>query len=160
MELSTTPDAGRDRGHPSESNPISEIHGLTLAEKGHDSTTSNDDELLIPDGGRGWVVLIGCTIVAWWSIGTAQSFGVLQTALLEENVSTSVNLLFVGSLSLGIVSAFAMLYARAMRSIGTRWTALLGISLMSLSGAISSVVYTDIQSLYATYGVIMGLGIG
>lgn len=37
---------------------------------------------------------------------------------------------------------------------------MLGILLMSLSGAISSVVYENVGALFATYGVLMGLGMG
>lgn len=132
----------------------------SITEKGQHAPATRVDDLSTPDGGRGWVVLAGCTIVSWWSIGTAQSFGVLQEALLKENVSTSVNLLFVGSLSASLVSAFAIFYARAMRAWGTRINAMLGISLMSLSGAISSVVYKDIGALFAAYGVLMGIGMG
>jgi hypothetical protein len=68
--------------------------------------------------------------------------------------------MFVGSMSVGIVCAFAILYAKIMRTLGTRWTAMLGIMLMSLSGAISSVVYDNVGALFATYGVLMGLGMG
>lgn len=119
-----------------------------------------NEDYEIPDGGRGWIVLIGCTIVSWWSIGTAQSCGVLQAALLKEGVSTSVNLLFVGSLSAGLVPAFAIFYARAMRACGTRLNAMLGICLMSLGSAISSVVFRGTGALFAAYGVLMGVGMG
>lgn len=146
----------------SQAEPVSplSVHDNSISEKGSETPLAKDDDLSIPDGGYGWVVLAGCTVVAWWSIGTAQSFGVLQAALLEAEVSSSTNLLFVGSMSAGIVSAFAILYARFMRSMGTRRTAMLGIFLMSLSGAISSVVYKNIGALFAAYGVLMGLGMG
>lgn len=114
----------------------------------------------IPDGGHGWVVLCGCTVVAFFSIGTAQSWGVLQTALLEEGVSSSTNLLWVGSLSAGLVPALAILYARIMRMIGPHHAGMAGITVMSLSTAVSSVVYRSIGPLFAAYGVVMGLGMG
>lgn len=114
----------------------------------------------IPDGGRGWIVLTGCTIVSFWSIGTAQSWGVYQSALLAAGVSSSINLLFVGSLSTGLVSVFAIFYSLLTRLVGPQKTGLSGILLMSLSGAISSVVYTDIGALFVSHGVIMGLGMG
>jgi hypothetical protein len=138
----------------------SHLDDIPVLEKAHSDLPPRDDDLSIPDGGHGWVVLAGCTVVCWWSIGTAQSYGILQAALLQENVSTSTTLMFVGSMSVGIVCAFAILYAKIMRTLGTRWTAMLGILLMSLSGAISSVVYENIGALFATYGVLMGLGMG
>ncbi|KAF7523234.1 hypothetical protein G7054_g11854 [Neopestalotiopsis clavispora] len=123
-------------------------------------TQRRTDDDSIPDGGHGWVVLTGCTIVAFSSIGTAQSWGVYQSALLAADVSSSINLLFVGSLSTGIVSAFAILYSLLTRLVGPRKTGMAGILLMSLSGAISGIVYTDIRALFVSYGVIMGVGMG
>ncbi|KAM0695386.1 hypothetical protein Q7P36_005745 [Cladosporium allicinum] len=138
----------------------SHLDDIPVLEKAHSDLPLRDDDLSIPDGGHGWIVLAGCTVVCWWSIGTAQSYGIIQAALLQENVSTSTTLMFVGSMSVGIVCAFAILYAKIMRTLGTRWTAMLGILLMSLSGAISSVVYDNVGALFATYGVLMGLGMG
>lgn len=106
------------------------------------------------------MVLAGCTMVSFWTLGTAQSYGILQAALLDAEVSTSNELMFVGCLSAALVCAFAILYAKMMRTIGTRWTAMLGVLLMSLSGAISSVVYKDIGALFAAYGILMGVGMG
>lgn len=142
-----------------ESPPLS-IHEVPKSEKDHSDLPPKDDDLSIPDGGHGWLVLAGCTVVSWWSIGTAQSFGVLQKGLLDEDVSSSVNLMFVGCLAAGVVTAFSTLYARAMRSFGTRWTAMFGVFLMSLSGAISSVVYKHVAALFVSYGILMGLGMG
>lgn len=125
-----------------------------------ETATECTDDNSIPDGGHGWVVLTGCTIVAFWSIGTAQSWGVYQSALLAADVSSSINLLFVGSLSTGIVSAFAILYSLLTRLVGPQKTGMAGILLMSLSGAIGSIVYTDIRALFMSYGIIMGVGMG
>ena len=138
----------------------SHLHDIPVLEKVHSDLPPRDDDLSIPDGGRGWIVLAGCTMVSWWTLGTAQSFGILQAALLAENVSSSTNLMFVGCLSAALVCAFAILYAKTMRTFGTRRTAMFGVFLMSLSGAISSVVYKNVGALFAAYGVLMGLGMG
>ena len=138
----------------------SQLHDIPALEKAYSDLPPRDDDLSTPDGGHGWIVLLGCTIVSWWSVGTAQSWGILQAALLEEEVSTSVNLMFVGCLSVGLVCAGAMLYGKIMRILGTRRTAMLGVLLMSISGAISSVVYKNVGALFAAYGVLMGLGMG
>lgn len=138
----------------------SHLHDLPVLEKAYSDLPPRDDDLSIPDGGHGWIVLLGCTIVSWWSVGTAQSWGILQAALLEEEVSSSVNLMFVGCLSVGLICAGAMVFGKIMRTLGTRRTAMLGVLLMSISGAISSVVYKNVGALFAAYGVLMGLGMG
>lgn len=150
----------RNGDRQSQDSPALSIHELPKSEKDHADLPPKDDDLSIPDGGYGWIVLTGCTVVSWWSIGTAQSYGVLQKGLLDEEVSTSVNLMFVGCLAAGVVTSCAILYARLMRAIGTRLTAMFGIFLMSLSGAISSVVYKNVGALFVSYGVLMGVGMG
>jgi hypothetical protein len=156
----TVPPRAYLKPHQQSDVSTSHLHDIPVLEKAFSDLPPRDDDLSIPDGGRGWVVLTGCTIVSWWSVGTAQSYGILQAALLEENVSTSVNLMFVGCLSVGLVCALALLYGKIMRTLGTRRTAMLGVLLMSLSGAISSVVYRNIGALFAAYGLLMGLGMG
>jgi MFS family permease len=68
--------------------------------------------------------------------------------------------MFVGCLSVGLICALAMVFGKIMRTLGTRRTAMLGVLLMSISGAVSSVVYKNVGALFATYGVLMGLGMG
>ena len=160
MPATVPPSAYLKPVHHSDDLSTSHLHDIPVLEKAFSDLPPRDDDLSIPDGGHGWVVLTGCTIVSWWSVGTAQSYGILQAALLEEGVSTSVNLMFVGCLSVGLVCALAMLYGKIMRTLGTRRTAMLGVLLMSISGAVSSVVYKNIGALFAAYGILMGLGMG
>jgi hypothetical protein len=156
----TVPPSAYLKPHQQSDATVSHLHDIPVLEKAFSDLPPRDDDLSIPDGGRGWVVLAGCTIVSWWSVGTAQSYGILQAALLEENVSTSVNLMFVGCLSVGLVCALALVYGKVMRTLGTRRTAMLGVLLMSISGAVSSVVYKNVGALFAAYGLLMGLGMG
>jgi hypothetical protein len=151
----TVPPSAYLKPHQQSDVSTSHLHDIPVLEKAFSDLPPRDDDLSIPDGGRGWVVLAGCTIVSWWSVGTAQSYGILQ-----ENVSTSVNLMFVGCLSVGLVCALALVYGKVMRTLGTRRTAMLGVLLMSISGAVSSVVYKNIGALFAAYGLLMGLGMG
>lgn len=160
MGPDTIPGPIHGRDQLDQHSPPLSVHEVTKSEEDHSEPLPKEDDLSIPDGGHGWIVLAGCTVVSWWSIGTAQSFGVLQKGLLDENVSTSVNLMFVGCLAAGVVTIFSILYAWLMRSFGTRWTAMFGVFLMSLSGAISSVVYKQVGALFVSYGVLMGVGMG
>jgi MFS family permease len=160
MAATAPPSAYLKPVHHSDDLSTSHLHDIPVLEKAFSDLPPRDDDLSIPDGGHGWIVLLGCTIVSWWSVGTAQSWGIFQAALLEEEVSTSVNLMFVGCLSVGIICAGAMIFGKIMRTLGTRRTAMLGVLLMSISGAISSVVYKNVGALFAAYGILMGLGMG
>lgn len=53
----------------------------------------------VPEGGYSWTVVISCAVVAWWAIGTHYAWGVTQSALVDEGVSTPSTLSFVGSLA-------------------------------------------------------------
>ena len=112
----------------------------------------------VPDGGYGWVIIAGCAIVAWWNIGVSYTWGVYQTALLERGVGSALVLSFCGSLSPAIMSALAMLNARAMRSLGTRKLAITGITCNALSQIGASFVTHNVVGLFFLPGVLLGIG--
>nr|XP_036576013.1 monocarboxylate permease [Colletotrichum truncatum]KAF6782684.1 monocarboxylate permease [Colletotrichum truncatum] len=113
----------------------------------------------VPEGGYGWVVVTGCFIMAWWIIGTSYSWGVIQSALVDEGLSTPAVLSFVGSLAAALISALAIVNSRVMRRFGPQRTGLLGITLMGLSEVLSSFAVKNIGALFATSGVMLGLGV-
>jgi hypothetical protein len=81
----------------------------------------------VPDGGYGWVVIAACSVLCFWFVGTSYSWGVIQAALVKENVSTPASLSFVGSLTAACISFLALANARLIRKIGGRNTALAGV---------------------------------
>ncbi|KAI9151424.1 Beta-lactamase-like protein [Paramyrothecium foliicola] len=113
----------------------------------------------VPDGGYGWVVVAGCAIVSWWMIGTPYSWGIMQGALAEEGVSSPAVLSFVGSLAVALISALAVANSVIIRRMGSQKTCMVGIALMSLSEFVSSFTFRNVGGLFATSGVMMGLGI-
>lgn len=121
--------------------------------------SSRVEDSAAPDGGQGWVVVAGCAIVAFWMIGTPYSWGVIQNALVEQGVSSPAVLSFVGSLAAALISAMAVINSRVMRTLGPQKTGMLGVTLMGVSGILSSFTYTNVGALFATSGVVLGLGI-
>ena len=113
----------------------------------------------VPDGGKGWIVVIGCAVLAWNAVGTSYCWGVIQTALVEDGLSSPAKLAFVGSLATGFISAFAIVNSRVVRFLGARKTALLGVSLMGLSQLLSSFATRNIGGLFVTAGAMMGLSL-
>jgi hypothetical protein len=112
----------------------------------------------VPDGGYGWIVVLGCAILAWWAVGTSYCWGVIQSALVEEGLSSPAKLSFVGSVATASLSAFALINSRLVRLLGTRYVGILGISLMGVSELLSSFATHNIGGLFMTAGVMMGLG--
>lgn len=130
-------------------------------------TSSAEDPILaasrladssVPDGGYGWVVVLGCAVVTWWFIGTSYSWGVMQSALVKDGLSTPSTLAFVGSLSAALISALAIINGRVVRWLGSRRTGLVGVTLLGLAELMSSFAVTNVAGLFITSGVVLGLG--
>ncbi|KAF7554877.1 hypothetical protein G7Z17_g2590 [Cylindrodendrum hubeiense] len=113
----------------------------------------------VPDGGRGWVVIAACAVVAWWFVGTSYSWGIIQDALVTEGIGSPSTLAFVGSLSTALISALAIINARVIRWMGSQRTAMLGVSFLGLSAITSSFAVKNIAGLFFTSGILLGLGL-
>ena len=111
-----------------------------------------------PDGGYGWVVVFACSIIAFWIIGTTYSWGIMQAALVQQDLSSASTLAFVGSLTIAMISVLALVNARVIRALGARTTALLGVTLFGVGEILSGFSTTSIGGLFVTEGFIMGLG--
>lgn len=110
------------------------------------------------DGGYGWWVVAGCAVVTWWYVGNGYSWGVLQAELLESGISTASTLSFVGSLTTACISIFGILNGYIIRTLGARFTAVLGITLLGFGQLLSGFSTHQVGGLFATTGVIAGMG--
>jgi hypothetical protein len=113
-----------------------------------------------PDGGYGWVVIGAGAVLLWWSLGITYAWGVVQSALVDDDLANPATLSFIGSLQAALISALAIIETRIMRSIGTRYTAMLGAAFMGVSGILSSFTTNNVGGLFFTAGVLMGVGAG
>lgn len=132
--------------------------------------TSRDEDLppdnaayavsAIPDGGYGWVIVLGCSINTFCHNGIINCWGVLQAALLHsslEQVAPST-LAYVGSLGLSGCALYGLAAMRLVRHVGCQSTSFLGILLMGLSLVGASFCTANLPGLFATYGVVGGVG--
>ncbi|SCN65734.1 unnamed protein product [Fusarium fujikuroi] len=87
-------------------------------------------ETTVPDEGYGWTAVFGCAEITWWFVGTTYSWGVVQTALVEEGVSGAPTLRFVGSLTVSCIAILAVANARIVSGIGAQKLAFLGVTLL------------------------------
>ena len=112
----------------------------------------------VPEGGYGWVVIFACSVITFWFVGTSYSWGILQAAFVADKVGSASTLSFVGSVTVVFIAVLAIANARLIRHLGAQKTALLGVSLLGLGEISASFVTTNIGGLFATAGVIMGIG--
>src|SRR5271170_597862 len=61
-----------------------------------------------PDGGYGWVVVFACSVLTFWFVGTSYSWGILQAALTQQQLSAPSTLAFIGSLAPAFISILAL----------------------------------------------------
>lgn len=111
-----------------------------------------------PDGGYGWVVVFACSILTFWFVGTSYSWGVLQAALVEQQLSPPSTLAFVGSLTVTCISLLALVNARMIRAVGARNGGVLGVALLGFGGILSGFATRNLGGLFVTTGVIEGVG--
>ncbi|KAH6976437.1 major facilitator superfamily domain-containing protein [Ilyonectria sp. MPI-CAGE-AT-0026] len=148
-------------------NVVTQREGLDSSSARHLSASEADPVLeasraadsAVPDGGRGWIVIAACAIVAWWFVGTSYSWGIIQDALVTEGIASPSTLAFVGSLSAALISALAIVNARVIRWMGSQRTAMLGVSFLGLSAITSSFTVKNITGLFFTSGILLGLGL-
>jgi hypothetical protein len=111
-----------------------------------------------PDGGYGWVVVLACSMLTFWFVGTTYSWGILQAALVDQQLSGPSTLAFIGSLTAACISILALVNARMIRAMGARNTALLGVALLGLGGVLSGSLTRNLGGLFATAGIVEGIG--
>jgi hypothetical protein len=112
----------------------------------------------VPEGGYGWVVICGCAVLTWWYLGMSYSWGIMQTALVGRGLSTAYNLSFIGSLCVTFCSILALVNARFIRLVGTRYAALIAVTCLGGGAVLSGFCTESIGDLFFTSGVLMGLG--
>ncbi|KAF2442871.1 MFS general substrate transporter [Karstenula rhodostoma CBS 690.94] len=114
----------------------------------------------IPNGGYGWMVVFCCSVTAFWSNGVINCWGVLQAALLDSSLRSvpTSTVSFVGSLSLALSAGLGIFVVQFMRWAGSRRTSMAGVCLMGASLISSSFCAAEVGALFATMGILAGLG--
>ncbi|KAK8197215.1 major facilitator superfamily domain-containing protein [Phyllosticta capitalensis] len=113
----------------------------------------------VPDGGYGWIVVAAGAVLAWWFIGTTYCWGIIQDALVQQGLSSASTLAFVGSLTVACNAMFAPVSSRVLRWIGSRPTAMMGVTLLSGGQILSGFCTHSVPGLFVCTGVVMGAGV-
>ncbi|KAH6639332.1 major facilitator superfamily domain-containing protein [Boeremia exigua] len=115
----------------------------------------------IPDGGYGWVVVFAGFIVTFWINGMANCWGILQSALLKSTLShvPTSTVSFIGSLNLSFGVAFGVLTSKVGHHFGSRYTAMMGITMMGLGLIAAGNCTSNLPGLFCTIGLLAGIGL-
>lgn len=115
----------------------------------------------IPDGGaHAWLIVLCCSTTTFCHNSIINCWGVLQAALLTSTLShtPASTLSYVGTLGLAGGCIYSLPAIRLTQHIGCRLTVILGILLMALSLVTASFCTENLPGLFATYGVVGGVG--
>lgn len=164
IELDSLPENGRDPAAPGPSIPATPKIPTTGEEGPVAPIDPNEASRLLdaeaPDGGlKAWTIVACCTMIAVWFGGTTYSWGVLQGALVADNLAPASTLAFVGSIAVSMLSLLAIFNSRLFAMVGARSMAIAGVLCMSLGQILASFTTHNVAGLFMTAGVLMGLGV-
>ncbi|OWF37861.1 monocarboxylate transporter 5-like [Mizuhopecten yessoensis] len=121
--------------------------------------TSDDDSIIEPpDGGWGWLVVLGAFIINVITDGCSYSFGVLFTNLIEYFHESRSKTAWIGSVFCAVPLLCGPIASFVTNKIGYRKATILG-GVITSAGFVLSYFVNSIESLCITYGAIAGLGI-
>ncbi|CAI5454499.1 unnamed protein product [Caenorhabditis angaria] len=112
-----------------------------------------------PDGGWGWIVVIGSFFVHVFADGFVYSFGVLVEELIKEFHSSNTMSSLIISLLTGLTLGSGPLASAICNKYGCRTTTIVG-SGISFVGCLAAYFATQMWHIVISVGVIMGMGFG
>ena len=163
FELRTVLRSG-EPGPPDDSSkneaPIPAHTGSTEQSPALEDVPANNAVSSTPEGGYGWAIVTTCATFTFWFNGISGSWGVIQAALLQSQLTTTPTstISFVGTLGLACVVAFGLFGVRLVRHVGARVAGLLGVILLASAEISSSFMTSNLGGLFGCSGVMYGLG--
>lgn len=129
----------------------------TLTALDEEEIKSNLEEPTPPDGGYGWVVTIASGFVIFFVLGNFYVFGVLYPVYLDVFNAPQGDVVWVGSISAGLMSAAGMFVGALSDYYGNDKLIFTGAILIAV-GYILASYGTALWHLYLTEGLIVGVG--
>jgi hypothetical protein len=146
--------------HGGEHDPDTQSVALDQSASGinDDGAASPVADSTVPDGGSGWIIVLGCAIQTFLFYGIISSWGVFQLALVDQDLAGSATLSFVGSVTVTCAAILALAGARILRLLGSRTTSILGILFLAAGQILSGFTTNNIGGLFVTVGFVTGTG--
>lgn len=118
-------------------------------------------EFVHPDGGWGWVVCFTSMLTNGTVFGVINTFGIIYVVMLEEYANGDPNISlktsFVGSVCTGVTFLMCIVSSILSDRIGIRPIAVTG-AVLGMAGLIISAFVKELEFLYLSYGVLLGVG--
>ncbi|CAG9785957.1 unnamed protein product [Diatraea saccharalis] len=118
-----------------------------------------ENDIGIPDGGWGWVVVLSSFIISMIADGISFSFGLLYIEFLEEFQASKSTTAWIGSLFIAVPLLSGPVMSALVDRYGCRSMTILG-GLISTLGFVLASISTTLEMMMITFGVIAGLGLG
>ncbi|CAD6189099.1 unnamed protein product [Caenorhabditis auriculariae] len=112
-----------------------------------------------PDGGWGWMVVIGSFFIHVFADGFVYSFGVLVVKIMEEFKANNTMSALIISLLTGLTLGTGPIASAICNKYGCRTTTISG-ACISFIGCAASYFATSIYFIVVSVGVVMGFGFG
>ncbi|XP_039290596.1 monocarboxylate transporter 14 [Nilaparvata lugens] len=113
----------------------------------------------IPDGGWGWMVVLSSFFISMIADGISFSFGLLYIRFLKHFGATKSATSWIGSLFMAVPLLSGPIGSALVDRYGCRWMTIIG-GIISCIGFLLSSLCDSIITMYLTFGVIAGLGLG
>jgi hypothetical protein len=122
------------------------------------SAAPSFSDATVPDGGFGWIIVLGCAVQTFIFYGITSSWGIFQASLVDQELAGSATLSFVGSVTVTCAAILALAGARILRLLGSRTTSILGILLLATGQIFSVFTTNNVGGLFVTAGLVTGIG--
>lgn len=133
--------------------------GLVICEKNNEKKEMQEWDKVPPDGGWGWLVLLGSTMVNVLVPGTVKSFGVLFVVFVEVFEASPATASWIPALCYFLYSSLGPVSSILSVKYSYRTVTLLG-GTFAAAGMILSFFAQSVSALYLTYGTLVGAGAG
>ncbi|KAL0088366.1 major facilitator superfamily domain-containing protein [Phycomyces blakesleeanus] len=159
-------------------NDTKSLDGISVATKNGDGVTDNGDKHSVileqglpdpekhpfddsPDGGYGWLIVLGAFMVQITSFGVATSWGVMQDYYDQNTFKDLPN----GLLQLSFVGTLCSVFTNCMGPVAQILASIFGVRVVMITGVLFVVVglemagfASQIWHLYLTQGILFGTG--
>nr|XP_023011766.1 monocarboxylate transporter 13 [Leptinotarsa decemlineata] len=133
--------------------------GVVLPEQKQNDKKMDKWRLVPPDGGWGYLVLFGATLVNILVPGTIKSFGVLFVEFMEAFDSSPAEGMWIPALCYFLYSSLGPVSSILSVKYSYRVVTIIG-GISAAAGMILSFWASSVYYLYFTYGILVGCGAG
>ncbi|CAG9584926.1 unnamed protein product [Danaus chrysippus] len=113
----------------------------------------------IPDGGWGWVVVAASFLIATVADGLAFSYGLLQIKFVDFFEKSEAKTSLIGSLFISVPLIAGPIMSALVDRYGCKKMTIVG-GIASTIGFVAASYSNTVETLYITYGIVAGLGMG